>query len=222
MALQAVAIARHAGAAHDQHVGAVLVAQLGGDLGHAAEGARLVGQLDDAEADRAVAGHAVGHAHLADIAQVARDRLLQDRDHAEALAQGHRGQDAALGDAEHRLGRDLARGMQAGIGVAGDDEGRAVVVAALHRGADRRHDALDMRLGLDARRALLQGHALDRGPPLMRSGSMARSMPSVTAWVELGLITRMRSMAANMASKLLFNNRCSNVRTWGLMRERSR
>ena len=30
MALQPVAVARHAGTAHDQHVGAVLVAQLGG------------------------------------------------------------------------------------------------------------------------------------------------------------------------------------------------
>ena len=45
------------------------------------------------------------------------------------------------------------------------------------------------------------------GPPAMRSGSMARSMPSVTAWVELGLMTRMRSdHGARMASKLLFNN----------------
>src|SRR4029077_617978 len=31
------------------------------------------------------------------------------------------------------------------------------------------------------------------GPPAMRNGSMARSMPSVTACVELGLMTRMRS-----------------------------
>ena len=31
------------------------------------------------------------------------------------------------------------------------------------------------------------------GPPGMRSGSIARSMPSVTASVELGLMTRMRS-----------------------------
>ena len=29
-------------------------------------------------------------------------------------------------------------------------------------------------LRLDAGRTLLQGHAFDRGPPLMRSGSMAR------------------------------------------------
>jgi hypothetical protein len=49
------------------------------------------------------------------------------------------------------------------------------------------------------------------GPPLMRSGSIAASMPLVTASVEFGLMTRMRSdlgsgMAPKMASKLLFNN----------------
>ena len=31
------------------------------------------------------------------------------------------------------------------------------------------------------------------GPPVMRSGSIAASMPLVTASVELGLMTRMRS-----------------------------
>src|SRR5207253_10540310 len=60
MALQAVAITRHASAAHDQHVGAVLAAQLGRDLGHAAEGARFVGEGGHARANGAVAGHAGG------------------------------------------------------------------------------------------------------------------------------------------------------------------
>ena len=47
------------------------------------------------------------------------------------------------------------------------------------------------------------------GPPFMRSGSIAASMPWVTASVELGLMTRMRSAIGhgrNMAPKLLFNN----------------
>ena len=45
------------------------------------------------------------------------------------------------------------------------------------------------------------------GPPGMRNGSIAVSMPLVTASVELGLMTRMRSdMSARMAPKLLFNN----------------
>ena len=45
------------------------------------------------------------------------------------------------------------------------------------------------------------------GPPGMRNGSIAASMPWVTASVELGLMTRMRSdMALTMAAKLPFNN----------------
>ena len=88
-------------------------------------------------------------------------KRLQAR--AEALAERERGQDAALGNSEDRLGRDFARRMQAGIGVAGDDEGRAVVVAFGHHLADRSHDLLDMGLALDAGWAVFQGHALDDG-----------------------------------------------------------
>ncbi len=208
MALQAVAVARHAGAAHDQHVGAVLVAQFGGDFGHAAEGAGLVGEFDDAQADGAVAGHAVVQAHLPDIAQVARNRFPQDRDHAEALAQGERGQDAALGDAQHRLGRELARGMQAGVGIAGDDEGGAVVVALLHHRADRPDDLLDMAPGSRCRAGRPSGSRIRwRGRRSCAAVPWRHRCRSVTASVELGLMTRMRSdMAAKMASKLLFNN----------------
>src|SRR5471030_2828196 len=73
VALQAVAVAGHAGAAHHDDIGAVFVAQFDGDLGHAAEGARLVAEFGDAETDGAVAGHAVVNAHLPDIAQMARN-----------------------------------------------------------------------------------------------------------------------------------------------------
>ena len=52
--------------------------------------------------------------------------------------------------------------MQAGIGIAGDDEGRAVVVALLDGRADQADDLLDMRLAFDTGRAVLQGDALDR------------------------------------------------------------
>ena len=112
MTLQAIAIAGHAGAAHDQHIGTVVIAKLGGDLGHAAEGAGFVDKLDDAQADGAVAGHPVVQPHLSDIAQMARDRSPQDGDHAEALAERKRGQDAALGDAQDGLRCYLSRGMQ--------------------------------------------------------------------------------------------------------------
>jgi hypothetical protein len=108
---------------HDQHVGAVLVTQLGGDFGHAAESARFVAEFDDAQPNRPIAGHAVVQPHLADIAQVARNRLPQDGDDAETLAERQRRQDAALGDAEDRLLSQFACRMQAGVGVAGDDEG---------------------------------------------------------------------------------------------------
>jgi hypothetical protein len=58
---------------------------------------------------------------------VARNGLLEDGDHAEFLAQGQRGEDAALGDAEHRLLRRLAQRVQAGIAVAGDHERRILL-----------------------------------------------------------------------------------------------
>jgi len=69
----------------------------------------------------AIAGHAVVQAHLADVAQVARDRLLQDRDHAEALASVSAVR-MRTPRCPARLGRHFARGVQARIGVAGDDE----------------------------------------------------------------------------------------------------
>ena len=72
-----------------------------------------------------------------------------------------RGQDAALGDAQDGLRCYLSRGMQAGIGIAGDHEGRAVVVAALHHGGDRCNHAFDMGLRIDAGRTFLQRHAFD-------------------------------------------------------------
>jgi len=63
-----------------------------------------------------------------------------------------------------------------------------------HHGADRRHDALDMGLRLDAGRPFFKVTHSMAGPPAMRSGAMAASMPWVTASVEFGLMTRMRSM----------------------------
>src|SRR6185437_15971989 len=43
------------------------------------------------------------------------------------------------------------------------------------------------------------------GPPARRSGSMALSMPAVTASVELGLMTRMRSDGWDMAAPWSLN-----------------
>src|SRR6185503_779433 len=81
--LQRLAVARHAGAAHHHDVRTVPLAQGLADLHHPAERFPLIGQLDDRNADRQLAGKALAHAERTDVAQVARDRLLQDGDDAE-------------------------------------------------------------------------------------------------------------------------------------------
>jgi hypothetical protein len=49
------------------------------------------------------------------------DGLFQDGDDAELLSQRERGEDAALGNAEHGLFRHIEDRVQTGIAVAGDD-----------------------------------------------------------------------------------------------------
>ena len=82
---------------------------------------------------RPLAGEAVGQAHLAQVAHVARGSSALDRDDAEALGARQRGQHAAFGDAEHGPVRALAADMQAGVGVAGDDEGAGCVSPSTRR-----------------------------------------------------------------------------------------
>ena len=60
------------------------------------------GGFRDAHVERTLAGEPVHQSHLAQIAQMAADRALRDRDDAEGLGAGQRGQHAAFGDAEHR------------------------------------------------------------------------------------------------------------------------
>src|SRR5204862_4004803 len=96
------------------------------------------------------------------VAQMARDRLLQDGNHAEAMAKGERGEDAALGDAEHRLLRHLAHRMQPRVAVAGDDERVVARLLLAYERDERRNEAVDMLLRLDARWAFLQRRRLDR------------------------------------------------------------
>ena len=91
-----------------------------------------------------------------------RDRALQNRDDAEALAARERRQNAALRDAEDRRARRLPRGMEAGVGKAGDDEG--VRTFPLDGAAERRHHLVHMALSLDAGRAFGERHAVDGGP----------------------------------------------------------
>ena len=149
------------------------VAKPGADLAHAVEGAILVGQLDHAETERQFTSEAGGQTQLAHIAQMAGQGSFQDRDDAEALALGQRGQKAAFGDPEHWRGRRLATGMQARVAEAGDHERRGVVPPA-HEPAERLHDLLDMGLRLDPGRTIGQRQALE-----LRATGHAQRLESV-------------------------------------------
>src|SRR6266576_2985040 len=68
------AVTRHAGAAHDQDIGAVLVVQPAADIDHTRQCCALVDELGDAEADRQIAREPRANAHRRDVAQVPRYR----------------------------------------------------------------------------------------------------------------------------------------------------
>jgi hypothetical protein len=119
------AVARHAGAAEDERVGAVGVAQLRADLGHAGKRDVRIGEVRDAEVQRPVTGQPVHHAHRAEGAQVAGDGGGQDRDDAEALAEGEGGVNGGLLDAEDGFGGAVAQRVEAGVAETGDDEAAA-------------------------------------------------------------------------------------------------
>ena len=129
---------------------------------------------------------------------MAPQRALQDRDDAEALTLRQRGEQAALGDAEHRPQRRLARGMQTRIAEAGDDEGVGIGARA-DQPADRLHHLLDVGLGLDPGGPSASVRHSIAGPPAIRQGCNAASMAAVTAPVQFGLITTIRSAMAMLA-----------------------
>ncbi|MHC2744083.1 hypothetical protein ACVMFA_009895 [Bradyrhizobium liaoningense] len=149
------AMARHAGAAHHDGAGAVLVAQRAADLDHFRQRAFARGRFRNAHVQRPLAGEAVGQSHLPEIAHVTPDRSLGDRDDAEVLGARKRGQHAALGNAEHGAVGTFTADLQSGIAVAGDDEGGRAVVA-LDQPAQRHRDAVDVGLALDAEGTLGQ------------------------------------------------------------------
>jgi hypothetical protein len=189
--LERRAVARHAGAAEDEDVGAVFVAEGGADLGHAGEGCGPVGEFRDAQVQRPVTGKAVHHAHGPEGAQVAGDGGGQDRDDAEALAEGEGGCDGGLLDAEDGFGGAVAQRVEAGVAEAGDDEGGGVG-KGLGEGQQMRDREVGLGLAFDAGRALgrvRQAMSTPRPLAMGRRGAMAASIPSVTASVELGLMT---------------------------------
>src|SRR6056297_1697598 len=87
------------------------------------------------------------------------DRAGLDGDHAEAIGARQGGEHAAFGDAEDRARGCLAADMQAGIGIAGDDEGIRRILRDDPR--QRQRHALGVLLALDAERSLAQGAADD-------------------------------------------------------------
>src|SRR5262249_48097519 len=152
-------MARHAGAAENDRVGAVLVLEFASDLDEPPERA-AVRALCDRHLERALAGEALGKPHLPQIAQVPADRALADGDDPEPLGARERGEDAAFGDAEYRARRALAAQMQARIAVAGDDE-RVGSVVGFDEATQRQGHAFDIGLTLDPERTLLERRADD-------------------------------------------------------------
>ena len=104
---------------------------------------------------------------------MAADRALGDRDDAESFGARERGQHAAFGDAEHRPIGCFAADMQAGIAVAGNDEGGRTVVA-FDPTAQRHRHAVDIGLALDPVGALRQRLADD-----LRSALKAKRLQGV-------------------------------------------
>jgi hypothetical protein len=91
---------------------------------------------------------------------MAADRALCDRNDAEGFGARQRRQHAAFGDAEHGSVGCFAADMQAGIAVAGNDEGGRLVVA-FDEAAQRHRHAVDVGLALDPVGALGQRFADD-------------------------------------------------------------
>ena len=131
------------------------------DLHQPAEGRLAAGTLVDAHPQRPLPRETVRDAHPPEIAQMPGDRGLGDGDDAEAIAAGERRQDPRLLNAEDRDLRHRPAGVDAGIGIAGDDEGRGVR-AGFDQPHQRQDDAVDVELALDAERAFGERQAFDR------------------------------------------------------------
>ena len=122
------AVARHAGASHDDDVGAVLVSQFPPDLDHPRKRAGPRSGFGDAHVKWTLACKAVQQAHLPEVADVTAHGRLLDRKDAEPVALGQGGQHRALVDTEDGPFRRLAADLQARVRITGNHEGVAFVI----------------------------------------------------------------------------------------------
>ena len=146
---QRPAVARHAGAAHHDGVGAVLVLERAADLDHLRQRSFAGRRLRDGHVRAAArrpgdpSGPSAGDSGCgARIERCAIAITPKRSARASAVSTPH----SAMPNTG-RVGR-LAADMQAGIAVAGDDEGGRLVVA-FDEPAQRHRHALDIGLALD-------------------------------------------------------------------------
>lgn len=81
--------------------------------------------------------------------------------HTEPLAHGQRGQDPGFRDAEHRPVRLFTQRGQAGVGIAGNHEGRGTFLKLGGKAQQRPDDQIDISLSLNPRGAFVQGMGHD-------------------------------------------------------------
>ncbi len=161
--LQRLSHVSHAGAAHDNGAGAVLVPERTADFDHFGQRSAAGRRLRHAHVERPFAGKPVRQSHLAQIADVAANRALRDGNHAERFGARHGRQHAAFGNAEYRPVGSFPAHMQAWIAVAGDDESRRAVVA-FDQPPQRHYHTIGIGLALDSVRSLGKGRADDLRP----------------------------------------------------------
>ncbi|KAG1534168.1 hypothetical protein G6F50_015633 [Rhizopus delemar] len=138
------------------------VAQGLADGRHARKRQVGVGQVADFHIQRQFRANAVGHAHLAEVAQVARDGCARDGDHANARRHAHGRQHRALTDAQHGRRHQVAQAMQPGVAEARHDEGVGLGRFLQEQLRHRRDAGVGVGLGLDAGRPAGGGQAAER------------------------------------------------------------
>jgi hypothetical protein len=159
-----VAVVRHSGAAQDNNVRAIGIAEGLPHLDHAGKCPPAICQFGNPELKRPVAREAITETHGANVAEVPWHGCRQYGNNAEALPERQCRQHAALRDAKNRSARLLSQRMEAGIAEAGDDKSRRVFLKGCRKSAKGINDTVHMVLRLDAWWSFFKGQAFDRRP----------------------------------------------------------